>query len=91
MKSKERVLYARRCEISGEGMNEGYLVGGCTTIKYRSDLLKFICSVSGDWKEGFSDEEVLNESYGLGNWFYTTWEDEDDYQYEEINGELKNL
>jgi hypothetical protein len=80
--------YARQCSITGEGMNEGYIVGDCTTIKYEKDLIVLIRSWNADEHNEISDEYLLAESYKLGEYFWTTWEDEDDFQYEEVNGKL---
>jgi hypothetical protein len=80
--------YARQCSITGEGMNEGYIVGDCTTIKYEKDLIVLIRSWNADEHNEISDEYLLAESYKLGEYFWTTWEDESEYQYEEINGKL---
>ena len=73
------IKYARACDITGEGMNEGYCIGdGHMYIKYEVDLIKHIRDAE---KEGNSE---YNADY------YTEWEDED-FQYEEINGVLKKL
>ena len=80
--------YARRCSITGEGMNEGYIVGDCTTVKYEKDLIALIRSWNVDENKELSDEYILAESYKLEEYFWTMWEDESEYQYEEINGIL---
>jgi hypothetical protein len=80
--------YARQCSITGEGMNEGYIVGDCTTVKHEKDLVALIRSWSDDKGDGLSDEYILAESYKLKEYFYTEWECPEDVQYEEINGEL---
>ena len=80
--------YARKCSITGEGMNEGYIVGDCTTIKYEKDLITLIRSWNVDENKELSDEYILAESYKLEEYFWTMWEDESEYQYEEINGKL---
>jgi|TARA_R110002051_G_scaffold4657_2_gene25812 hypothetical protein len=80
--------YARKCSISGEGMNEGYIVGDCTTIKYEKDLIALIRSWGDKEFNTASDEYILAESYKLEEYFWTVWEDESEHQYEEINGKL---
>lgn len=80
--------YARQCSITGEGMNEGYLVGDCTCVKYEADLIKLIRSWNVDEYNELSDEFILTESYNNEEYFWTLWEDESEYQYEEINGKL---
>ena len=79
---------ARKCSITGEGMNEGYLVGDCTCVKYEKDLITLIRSWGDKEFNSASDEYILAESYKLEEYFWTEWEDESEYQYEEINGKL---
>ncbi len=83
-----RVKYARQCSITGEGMNQGYIVGDCTPVKYEKDLIALIRSWDVDVNKELSDEYILAESYKGGEYYYTEWEDESEYQYEEINGKL---
>ena len=80
--------YARQCSITGEGMNEGYIVGDCTTVKYEKDLIALIRSWGDKEFNTASDEYILAESYKLEEYFWTVWEDESEHQYEEINGKL---
>jgi len=35
-----------------------------------------------------SDDFILNEAYNNEEYFWTAWEDESEYQYEEVNGKL---
>ena len=80
--------YGRQCSITGEGMNEGYLVNDDTCVKYEADLIKLIRSWGADEYNELSDEFILNEAYDNEEYFWTAWEDESDYQYEEVNGKL---
>jgi hypothetical protein len=80
--------YARKCSITGEGMNEGYIVGDCTTVKHEKDLIALIRSWGDKEFNTASDEYILAESYKLEEYFWTMWEDESEHQYEEINGKL---
>jgi len=80
--------YARQCSITGEGMNEGYLVNDDTYVKYEADLIKLIRSWNVDEYNELSDEFILNEAYDNEEYFWTAWEDESEYQYQEINGKL---
>ena len=84
--------YARRCDITGEGMNEGYIVGdGFMHIKYEKDLIALIRSWGVDENNELSDDFILNESYENEEYYWTEWECEDDIQYEEVDGELIEL
>ena len=80
--------YARQCAVTGEGMNEGYLVHDDTCVKYEKDLITLIRSWGDKEFNSASDEYILDESYGLEEYFWTAWEDESEYQYEEVNGKL---
>jgi hypothetical protein len=81
--------YARKCSITGEGMNEGWCWGdGVYYSKYEKDT---IGELRMDYPEHskLTDEELIEwavEEEGVLYW--TTWEDESEHQYEEINGKL---
>jgi len=69
-------------------MNQGYLVGDCTPVKYEKDLIALIRSWNVDENNELSDEFILTESYNNEEYFWTEWEDESEYQYEMINHKL---
>jgi hypothetical protein len=81
--------YARKCSITGEGMNEGWCWGdGVYYSKYEKDT---IAELRNDYPEHnkLTDEELIEwavEEEGVLYW--TVWEDESEHQYEEINGKL---
>ena len=82
------IKYARACDITGEGMNEGYCIGdGHMYIKYEVDLIKHIRDAekegSTEYTADMTDEFLLNDYYNAE--YYTEWKDEDNFQYEEIN------
>jgi hypothetical protein len=83
--------YARQCSITGEGMNEGYVYyDGEMYFKEEKDFVMFL-RYQNELEEGIwdlSDELVLNDAYDNGEYYYTEWEDEDDYKYYEENGIL---
>ena len=84
--------YARRCDITGEGMNEGYIVGdGMMHIKYEKDLIALIRSWGVDENNELSDDFILSESYENEEYYWTEWECPEDYQYEEVDGKLIEL
>ena len=81
--------YARKCDITGEGMNDGYVIGdGFMHIKYEKDLIALIRSWGVDENNELSDDFVLNESWQHEEWYWTQWECPTDLQYEEVNGKL---
>lgn len=72
--------YARKCSITGEGMNEGWVFGdGEEYAKYEKDALNLL-------KEYWYDS--LEDAYKNNAVYWTCWEDEDDYQYQMIDGQL---
>ena len=90
--------YARRCDVTGEGMNEGFCVGeGAFYVKYEKDFLKHLREVE---KEGnaeydklvlegrLTDDFLLQDYYQADYYYWTEWECEEDFQYEKINGKL---
>ena len=110
--------YARKCSITGEGMNVGWVWGdGIFYTKHEKDTLaecrtdrKYILSEIHNLKphnvndrhrwdeledaisraeEGKeTDEDLLLIAYQQDYLYYTEWECEEDFQYEEINGKL---
>ena len=56
--------YARKCDITHEGMNEGWFTSDDTYIKYENDLIKW-CE-----KKGYTDR---GEAYEDGAMYYTEW------------------
>ena len=83
--------YARQCSVTKQGMNAGYLIqDGEMYIKYEKDLIAHIRSIEGEdvSKDSLTDESLLNEYYEDGYYYYTEWDDKDDFQYEITNGTL---
>ena len=79
--------YARKCSFSGNGMNEGWYIYGeyYSTQEMADEVAAF---------NGYADfAEMYRAEGGDDNdeAYYTEWEDEDDYQYEEINGVLTEI
>ena len=101
MKTTDRILFARQCDITKEGMNEGYCIeDGLMYIKYEKDMIKHIREIEKegnleydkDISEGrLTDDFLLNEYYDDEYYYWTEWECESDLQYEEVNGKLIEL
>lgn len=92
----DATLYARKCDITGEGMSEGYLLEReGMYIKYEDDLVKYLrTEYAEDWEEDdrtLSDDFVLNDSYEAGYYMWTEWRDKDDMQYLECEGKLYEI
>ena len=82
--NEEGIKYARKCDITGEGMNEGYCIqDGMMYIKGHHDMLQHITDET--------DFETIEEAYDEEYYYYTEWKDEDEYEYIEINGVLTEI
>ena len=92
---KQITFWARKCDITGEGMNEGYLIeDGFMYIKYDKDMIKHLRKVDEDeiidknthyYKK--SNDELYEEYYENDYYYWTEWEDHEyEHQYVEIDG-----
>jgi hypothetical protein len=68
--------YARTCSVSGEGMNAGYCI--CDGEAYVSEAVGI-----DYWLKEHTTYESAEEAYEDGYYYYTTWEDEDEYDDED--------
>jgi len=85
LKLKHMERFARRCDATGKGINEGYVVGdGELYFAEKEDLIKHLRSRGG--MESLSDEFILNEAYELEEYYYTEWEEIDDDCYYDAEG-----
>ena len=76
--------FARQCDATGEGMDEGFCVGdGEMYFKYEKDFLKHLKEET-DYK---TKEEAYEDEY----YYHTAWEDEGDFQYVVKDGELVDI
>lgn len=65
-------LHPRKCDITGEGMSEGYCIGdGFAYIKYKEDFEIHIKEETG--------YESVDEAYEDDYYYYTEWDELDDY------------
>lgn len=66
--------YARQCDITGQGMNAGFCIGdGAMYIKSEKHMSEHITNDT----EYASMEEAYEDDY----YYWTEWEDEDDFQH----------
>ena len=89
MKNKE--TYARQCDITKEGMNEGYCIqDGLMYIKYKKDMIDHLREVEKEGnleydqqiKEGrLTDDFLLEDYYQADYYYWTEWECEDDSDF----------
>ena len=68
---KKLELFPRKCDITGEGMWEGYCVNeGDMYIKYEKDFLRHIGSET--------DYDSIEDAYEDDYYYYTEWDELDD-------------
>jgi len=77
--------YARKCDKCGQGMNEGFCIYEGEEYYCSDKCLHSVYSKSV-W-EGMYDAEDIGNSPS----YWTQWEDEEDYQYQIINGILEEI
>lgn len=75
--------FARRCSVTGVGMNEGYVLhDGLEYYASSEHLIQALRSEPSNGYEGMSDDFVLSDAYAAGAYYYTEWdadEDEDEW------------
>lgn len=82
-----RKLYCRRCSVTGEGMNSGWLFeGDHDTVKYEKDVVHILRQCAHDYDidpMGRSDDDLLQAAVELDICYYTDWEDDPMHRDEE--------
>jgi hypothetical protein len=88
----ENQKFARKCSITGEGMNTGWIWGdGALYTKYLPDT---ISELRKDYpeKSELSEDDLLEWAVEEEEILYCTdWEVEEDFQYEVIAGVLTEV
>ena len=91
--------YARKCCITGEGMNEGYCIeDGLMYVKYEKDMIKHLRKLEKNSnaeeirikrieEDRLTDEFLLQDYYKAEYYYYTEWVDEEDYEFIEYGGQ----
>jgi cell wall assembly regulator SMI1 len=84
--------FARKCSVTGKGINEGYCVNdGEFYFSQESQLVKFLRDRDSEDMSHLSDDFILKEAYDLEEYYWTEWEDGDDYQYQLVDGKLEEI
>lgn len=78
--------YARLCTCCGKGMNEGYFAD---YEYFCSDSCLHTEYTAKEWEELSSDG--VEDEEGNDYYYWTEWEDTEDYQYQIINGVLEEI
>jgi hypothetical protein len=90
--SSDSVWFARKCDATGVGMNAGYVYGeGDMYFSSEEHLIKHLRSLGDETYNDATDEFILKEAYENDEYYYTEWHDQQDMQYELVNGELKEI
>jgi hypothetical protein len=76
--------FARRCDITGEGMNEGWVINdhekfGLRYYKHEADVLAYAKERGYDSLEALY--EACEESGELDEFYYTEWDELDDDEW----------
>ena len=75
--------YARQCSVTGEGMYDGwYAENDVLYFKYEEDALKYVAALGYNSIDDAYDDELI---------YYTSWNDDDDYEYVEIKGKIYEI
>ena len=83
VKLPEGEKFARKCDATGEPMNEGWCIGdGEYYAKYEKDVLAELS------KRGYAS---LSSAYEDDVCYWTEWDNEDDFQYVVKDGELVEI
>ena len=82
--------YARKCDITGEGMDEGFCIqDGEMYIKYEEDLIKHLREIEEE--KHVTDEWLMSDWHQAGYYYWTEWYDDSDHQYKEVDGEIVEI
>lgn len=77
------MTYNRRCDVTGKGMNEGWVFGnGEMYVKYRCDAEKVAI-------QNYSMED-LDDAYNNGICYYTTWSESDKKEFDNSGNQLSS-
>jgi len=75
--------FARKCSVTGEGMNEGWIANdGQFYFKYKKDAIAW-CKNNG--------YKSLNKAFSEDAIYWTAWDTDEDAQYIVKNGEIVDI
>jgi hypothetical protein len=78
--------FARRCDATGKGINEGFVVGdGELYFSTKFELLKHLRELDSS-KDCSTPDELLEFFYKEDYYYYTEWEEIDDDCYYDAEG-----
>lgn len=75
-KNSNSKKYARRCDITGKGINDGYCYGdGEMYFSEKKYLVKYLREMNAGLENNLTDKDILTEAYENEEYYYTTWEE----------------
>lgn len=91
--------YARRCDATGRGINEGYVVGdGEMYFANKSDLIKHLKELDWEDIDGNSskgchdDDDLMDFFYNEDYYYHTSWDETDiDEEWYDADGNIHIL
>jgi hypothetical protein len=85
----EATLFARKCSITGNGMNEGFVInGGEYYIAEEEDCKKLL---RDKFNQTIEEAYKESEENGGDDFYWTEWEEPSEFQYIEIDGKLYEI
>ena len=80
--------FARRCDATGRGMNEGYVFGdGELCFAEEKDLIDHLRGLDWDDAKHIEDDaELLDYFYKEDMYYYTEWDEVDEYEWYDAEG-----
>lgn len=95
---QEGEKFARKCDVTGEGMDEGYCVqDGDFYIKYKKDLIEHLRKLDWEDENGYKskdvedDDELMDFFTEQEYYYWTQWENTQDNEYIFTNGQLVEI
>jgi hypothetical protein len=90
--------FARKCSVTGEGMDQGYVVqDGEIYFKYKNDLVRHLREL--DWEDCNGnrsqnikhDGDLMDFFHNEEYYYWTSWDGYVDYEYVVKNGVLVEI
>lgn len=92
---KQNITYARKCDVTGEGMNEGWIIGN-NYFKHQKDADDHARTIPNEKKPekgNYKDFKELYDSIDKNDndfCYWTKW-NKDAHIFEEVNGMLTEI
>ena len=85
LKTNKMKQFARKCSVTGKGMNDGYVFNDGEMYFYNeSDLIVFLRGREDN--NYLSDDFLLKEAYDNEEYYYTEWYEIDEDEWYDAEG-----